>query len=116
MRIVALSISSHEQTQSSLLFSGVVSCLYFYIFRGHKSCRCFCVEFVKFSLCIDILVLFFQIRVLGEYWVLKESRIPLKLVLKSVRNVTLGSVFPDYLSQYGHMLFPMKLHYDIEHF
>ena len=43
------------------------------------------VELVK--LLIDIVSIFFKILVLQEYWVLTESRIPLKLVLGGVRIV-----------------------------
>ena len=43
------------------------------------------------SPCIDILLIFFHILILQEYWVLMESRIPFKLfVLRGVRVVALS--------------------------
>ena len=54
---------------------------------------------LDFSQCIDIVLILFHILVLQEYWVLTESRIPLKLVLGDVRIVTLfiDSIKPSLL-------------------
>ena len=52
------------------------------LFRGRNTCRCFCVELLKLlhvhRYSVDIS---FHILVRQEYWVLGESRIPLKPVL-----------------------------------
>ena len=49
------------------------------------------VQDVYFSLhTVDIVLIFFHIQVLHEYWVLTESRIPLKPVLGGVRIVALS--------------------------
>ena len=45
----------------------------------------------RFEGYIDIVLIFFHVLVLQEYWVLTESRIPLKLVLECVRIVALSS-------------------------
>ena len=44
----------------------------------------------NFSLCIDIVLIYFHILVLQKFWVLTESRIPLKSVLVVVRIVALS--------------------------
>ena len=47
--------------------------------------------FPRFKLTsIDIVLIFFHILDLQEYWVLRESRIPLKPVLRGVRIVALS--------------------------
>ena len=44
----------------------------------------------KFSLCTNIVLLFFHILFLQEYWVPTENRIPLKPVLVDLRIVALS--------------------------
>ena len=60
------------------------------LFRDRNSCCCFCVELVNYlsvhRYCVTVLI-FFHILALREYWVLTESRIPLKSVLGGVRIV-----------------------------
>ena len=51
--------------------------------------HCLYMTHEKASSCIDIVLIFFHILVLLEYWVLTESRIPLKPVLGDVRIVAL---------------------------
>ena len=51
---------------------------------------CFCVELVKLLPVHRYSVDVFHILVLKEYWVLTESRIPLKPVLGDVRIVALS--------------------------
>ena len=62
------------------------------LFRGRNSCRCFCVEVVKLLPVRQYTVelIFFHILVLQEYWVLVESRIPLKQVLEGVNIFALS--------------------------
>ena len=50
-------------------------------------CCCAAWSWLNFSPYIDIVLIFFHILVLQEYWVLTESRIPLKPVLGDVRIV-----------------------------
>ena len=45
---------------------------------------------LSYFLNMDIVLIFFHILVLQEYWVLTESRIPLKPVLGGVRIVALS--------------------------
>ena len=73
--MVALSISSHEQThlnQLSMLFSNIVDFLFLKdpfttLLRGCNTCLCFYVELVKFPPSIDIVLIFFHILVLWEH-------------------------------------------------
>ena len=44
-------------------------------------------------MCIYIVLIFLHILVLCEFWVLTESRIPLKLVLQGVRIVAYSIIF-----------------------
>ena len=62
------------------------------LFRGGNSCRPLChVELVKLlPVHRYIVLIFFHILVLQEYWVLTESRILLKPVLGGVRIVALS--------------------------
>ena len=55
------------------------------LFSGRNSCRCFWLELVKLLPVHRSNVDIFYILVLHEYWVLVESRIPLKPVLGDVR-------------------------------
>ena len=55
-----------------------------------NSCRCFCMEFVKILIVHRYSVDIFHILVHQEYWVLTESRIPLKLVPGDVRIIALS--------------------------
>ena len=86
VRIFALSKRTGS-IKPSLLFSYIVGYLYFWrirfsrLFWGHNSCRCFCVELVKHLPVHRYSVNIFHILVLQEYWVLTETRIPLKTVL-----------------------------------
>ena len=50
---------------------------------------------MSFSPYIDIVMILFHILVLDEYWILKESRIPLKPVLGGVRIVALSITSHD---------------------
>ena len=56
-------------------------------------------ELVKLLPCIDIVLIFFHVLILQEYWALMESRMPLKLVLWDVRIVALsiGLIKPSLL-------------------
>ena len=58
--------------------------------RSQQLSLCLCGVGSNFSPCIDIVLIFFHIQVLHEYWVLTESRIPLKPVLGGVRIVALS--------------------------
>ena len=53
----------------------------------------------RFEGYINIVLIFFHVLVLQEYWVLTESRIPLKLVLGGVRIVALSSSSREQTSQ-----------------
>ena len=57
-----------------------------------RRCRCFCVEMVKPFPCIDIVLMIFRSLVIQEYWVLTESRTPLKPVLWGMRIVALSTI------------------------
>ena len=69
------------------MFSLLLKDPFFRLVRG----RCFCLELAKLlpvhRYSVDI---FFQVLVLSDFWVLTESRILLKLVLKGVRIVKLS--------------------------
>ena len=47
-------------------------------------------SWLNFSQCIDIMLIFLHILVLQEYWVLTETRIPLKPMLGGVKIVALS--------------------------
>ena len=84
MRIVALSISSHKQTQQNrvccflILFVLSISegSVFSRLFRGRNSCRCFCVEFVKLLPVHRYSVDIFPHSGLSGIWGSVESRIP----------------------------------------
>ena len=55
--------------------------VFFRTFRGCNSCRCFCMELVNLHPVYRYGVDIFHVLVLREYWVLTESKLPLKTVL-----------------------------------
>ena len=57
------------------------------LFRGRNSCRCFCVGLIKHLSVHQYSVYIFHIQ---EYWVLTESRLSLKPVLRDVKIVVLS--------------------------
>ena len=56
-------------------------------------------ELVKLLIGIDIVLIVFHILVLQEYWILMESRIPIKPVLGGLRIVELPLIFMNRLNK-----------------
>ena len=71
-------LNKTESVVSNIVCSLYFSRILFPDYLGCNSCRCFCVELVKFSSCIDIVLIIFHILVILEYCVLTENRILLK--------------------------------------
>ena len=70
-------------------FSLFLKDLFSRLLRGRNSCRRFCVELVKLLLVYQysVSIFFFLYSGPPEYWLLTETRIPLKWVLEGVRIV-----------------------------
>ena len=72
---------SHKKIARLIWLMSSVHLFFSRLFRGRNSCCCNSVELVKLLPVHRHSVDIFHILVLQEYWILRESRIPLKPVL-----------------------------------
>ena len=83
-------MNRHNNTQFAVFiictFSLFLKDLFFQIIQRSQQLLLCHVELVNFSPYIDIVLAFFHILVLQEYWVWMESRIQLKLVLGGISS------------------------------